>query len=68
MGLKIRCSCCDSTRGQHTSDTSWWPGSWFSSKACVVTDRWETACLGSFDLLSCQSSNGSVVSLVCGHF
>lgn len=20
MGLKIRCSCCDSTRGQHTSE------------------------------------------------
>lgn len=39
-----------------------------SSKACMVTDRWETAGLGSFDLPSCQSSNGSVVSLVCAHF
>lgn len=67
MGLKIRFNCCDSARDQQlclTRLVSLGAGS-VSSKACMVTDRWETAVLGSFDLLSCQSSNG--LSLLCVH-
>lgn len=70
MGLKIRFSCCDSSRGQQLCLTHLGgleAGS-VSSKACMVTDRWETAVLGNFDLLSCQFSNGLLLSLVCAHF
>lgn len=70
VGLKIRFSCCDSTRGQQLCLThlgGLGAGS-VSSKACMVTDRCETAVLGSFDLLSCQSSNRFAVSFVCAHF
>lgn len=70
MGLKIIFSCCDSTRGQQACLThlgGLGAGS-VSSKACMVTDRWETAVPECFYLLSCQSSNGFVVSLVCAHF
>lgn len=58
MGLKVRFSCCDSTRGRQLSLTNLGglaAGS-VSSKACMVTDSCVSAVLGSFGLHSCQSS------------